>query len=268
MTTWLRNRRRLLGRLLGLAVLILPLAAGPARAEQPVLVFAAASLKNALDAAVAGFTQATGSEVKVSYAASSALAKQIEQAAPAQIFISADLDWMDYLAERHLIQPESRFNLLGNDLVLVAGKAGAAQVEIKPGFDLAALLGTSRLAVGQVDSVPAGRYAKAALQNLGAWDGVAGKLAQSDNVRAALALVAQGEAAYGIVYATDAVAEPRVEVVGKFPADSHPPIIYPAALLKDATPAAGKLLDYLRTAPTAKAAFKEQGFAFLGAPAS
>lgn len=267
MTQWFGDRRRLMARLLGLA-LLLPVAGTPARAEQPVLIFAAASLKNALDATVASFAKAGGGEVKVSYAASSALAKQIEQGAPAQIFVSADLDWMDYLAQRDLIQPASRFNLVGNDLVLISGKAGAGEIAIGPGFDLAALVGQGRLAVGQVDSVPAGRYAKAALQSLGAWNGVAGKLAQTDNVRAALALVAQGESDYGIVYRTDAVAEPRVHVVGVFPEDSHPPIIYPAALLQGASADAGKLLDYLRTAPAAKSAFKEQGFEFLGAPAS
>ena len=197
-------------------------------------MFAAASLKNALDDVIAAYGKETGTKVTASYAASSALAKQIEQGAPAQLFISADLDWMDYLAERKLIDDATRKNLLGNSLVLVAAKDSAmGPVEIGQGFDLAKLLGDGRLAVGEVKSVPAGKYAKSALEKLGAWGGVEGKLAQAENVRSALALVARGEAPLGIVYKTDAASDPTVKIVGTFPADSHPPIIYPAAVTKE-----------------------------------
>lgn len=243
--------------------------AGPTRAqESTVIVFAAASLKNALDEIASSYAEATGGKITVSYAASSALAKQIEQGAPAEVFISADLDWMDYLAQRHLIKPDSRFNLVGNTLVLVTSKPGQRDVALGPGLDLGSLVGDGRLAVGGVEAVPAGRYAKAALEKLGAWNGVASKLAPAENVRAALALVRQGEAEFGIVYRTDAVAEPGVRVIGTFPADSHPPIIYPAALTANAPEAAARFLGYLRNAPEARGAFARQGFEFLSTPSS
>lgn len=238
-------------------------------ADQDVLVFAAASLKNALDEVISGYTSATGTKVTASYAASSALAKQIEQGAPAQLFVSADLDWMDYLAQRQLIIDGTRRNLLGNSLVLVAGKDGPqSEVAIGQGFDLAALVGDGRLAVGEVKSVPAGRYAKAALEHLGAWDGVEGRLAQAENVRAALALVARGEAPLGIVYNTDALSDPTVRIVGTFPADSHPPIIYPAALITES--ANERALDFLSymAGPAAKAAFQRHGFTLIGPTAA
>ena len=261
-------RRRAVLRLAVLAV-ALGLGAPAARAaDQEVLVFAAASLKNALDEVIAAYGQETGTKVTASYAASSALAKQIEQGAPAQLFISADLAWMDYLAERKLIDEATRRNLLGNSLVLVAGRDSAqGPVDIGQGFDLAALLGDGRLAVGEVNSVPAGKYAKASLESLGGWSGVAGKLAQAENVRAALALVARGEAPLGIVYKTDAASDPTVRIVGTFPADSHPPIVYPAAVTTEgAGSGAAAFLQFLGGGK-ARSAFEQHGFTVLG-PAS
>ncbi|MFD1746242.1 molybdate ABC transporter substrate-binding protein [Rhizobium helianthi] len=236
---------------------------GAGQAAEKVTVFAAASLKTALDAANAAYARKTGTEVRVSYAASSALAKQIEAGAPADLFISADLDWMDYLATRHLIDADSRKNLLGNRLVLVAPKAEAKPVDVKQGFDLAGLLGNDRLAMGAVASVPAGKYGKAALETLGVWKTVESRVAGVDNVRAALALVSRGEAPYGIVYQTDAAADPGVAVVGLFPAESHPPIIYPVARLADSRNSA--TTDYLTflESPEAASLFASQGFSLL-----
>lgn len=195
----------------------------------------------------------------MSYAASSALARQIESGAPAQLFMSADLDWMNYLAERHLIRADTRVNLLGNRLVLIAPRAEPVTLKIGPGFGLAAALGRGRLALADPASVPAGKYARAALTNLGVWDSVAGKIAAAENVRAALLLVSRGEARLGVVYHTDAVADPGVTIVDTFPATSHPPIVYPAALTPDASPAAARLLEFLKT-DAAWAAFEKQGF--------
>ncbi|WP_411033293.1 molybdate ABC transporter substrate-binding protein [Shinella sp. BYT-45] len=254
--------RRLLLKLAAAVFAALPLAL-PAAAAEKVTVFAAASLKNALDAANAEWQKATGNETTVSYAASSALAKQIEAAAPADLFISADLAWMDYVAEKKLIKEETRANLLGNRIVLVAPKDKATTVEIKEGFDLAGLVGDGKLAMGAVDSVPAGKYGKAALEKLGVWSSVEGKVAGAESVRAALALVSRGEAPYGIVYQTDAAADPGVAVVGTFPEDSHPPIIYPVAiLLESQSPAAGAYLDFLKSDKAAPF-FTEQGFTIL-----
>ena len=244
-------------------------AAKPAHAaDQPVVVFAAASLKNALDAVIAGWSKDTGKTATVSYASSSALAKQIEQGAPADIFISADLAWMDYVGKANAIKADTRENLLGNKLVLVAPADSTAAVEIKEGLDLAALLGDGRLAVGQVDSVPAGKYAKTALTKLGIWPSVEGKLAQADNVRAALLLVSRGEAPLGIVYATDAASDKKVKIIGTFPEGSHAPIIYPVAVTASSTnPDADGLYKALHTGPAA-AAFTAEGFTVLAPPAS
>ncbi len=254
--------RRLLLKLVVAAFAAMPLAL-PAAAAEKVTVFAAASLKNALDAANAAWQKETGNETAVSYAASSALAKQIEAAAPADLFISADLAWMDYVAEKKLIKDDTRSNLLGNRIVLVAPKDNASTVEIKEGFDLAGLVGDGKLAMGAVDSVPAGKYGKAALEKLGVWSAVEGKVAGAESVRAALALVSRGEAPYGIVYETDAAADPGVAVVGTFPEDSHPPIIYPVAiLLESQSPAAGAYLDFLKSDKAAPF-FTEQGFTIL-----
>jgi molybdate transport system substrate-binding protein len=261
--------RRMFTALAALAM-VLGLGNAPARAaDQEVLVFAAASLKNALDEVGAAYGQATGAKVTTSYAASSALAKQIEQGAPAQMFISADLAWMDHLETAGLIANGTRRNLLGNNLVLVAGKdSPQADVTIGQGFDLAALLGDGRLAVGEVTAVPAGRYAKEALTHLASWASVESKLAQAENVRAALALVARGEAPLGIVYKTDAAADPTVRIVGTFPADSHQPIVYPAALTADgANGASVAFLSYL-SGPAAKAIFEKHGFTLIGPTAA
>lgn len=235
----------------------------PASAQEKVTVFAAASLKNALDAANTAWTEETKTETTVSYAASSALAKQIEAGAPADVFISADLAWMDYLGEKNLIKPETRSNLLGNRIVLIAPKDAAKAVDIKKGFDLAGLIGDGKLAMGAVDSVPAGKYGKAALESLGVWASVEGKVAGAESVRAALALVSRGEAPYGIVYQTDAAADTGVAIVGTFPEDSHPPIIYPIAVLKDSlTSQAASYLEFLKSEKAAPL-FEKQGFTVL-----
>jgi len=244
-------------------------AAAPASAQQKtVTVFAAASMKNALDDVNAAFAKQSGIKMVVSYAASSALARQIEQGAPADIFASADLDWMDYTAQKKAIKDDTRVNLLGNKLVLIAPKASMiSEVRIGPGLDLAKLIGDGRIATAEVTSVPVGRYAKAALQSLGLWQSVEKKLAMADNVRAALALVARGEAGLGIVYETDAKIEPGVKIVGTFPPDSHPPIVYPVAATVTAKPEAAVYLAFLR-AQTAKAVFEQYGFTYLVRPTS
>ncbi len=245
-------------RSLSLGLLVATLAA-PVHAEE-VVVFAAASLKTALDQVAADFEAATGNAVTISYAGSNALAKQIIQGAPADVFVSAAVNWMDEAGKAGLVA--DRKDLLGNRLVLVAH--GVAQpVEIAQGFDLKGLLGDGKLAMGMVDSVPAGQYGKAALESLGVWGAVEGSVAQSENVRAALALVVSGEAPYGIVYASDAVAEPGVTVVGTFPEDSHTPIIYPAALLTGAADAADRALYEALSSEAADASFAAQGFAVL-----
>ena len=250
-----------------LAVLLA--AAPPLVAQERITVFAAASLRNALDDVDAAFGKTTGVKVVASYAASSALIKQIEQGAPADVFLSADLQWMDYAAERKLIKPDTRVNLLGNRLVLIAGKDSKLdKVDIGKGFDIAKLAGDGRIAVADVKAVPAGLYAKAALQSLGAWKAAEGRLAMAENVRATLAFVARGETAIGIVYATDAKVEPNVKIVGQFPDGSHPPIIYPVAATAMTTNAGvTRYLHFLR-GPAAKAIFERYGFNFLIKPVS
>ena len=244
-------------------------AAPLARAQdKAVTVFAAASLKNAIDDANKAFTKATGVKVVVSYAATSALVRQIEAGAPADVFLSADLRWMDYLAQKKLIKAETRVNLLGNRLVLIAPRDSKLDtVAIGKGFDIARLAGDGRIAVADVKAVPAGRYAKAALQTLGAWPAAEKKLAQAENVRAALAYVSRGEAPIGIVYATDARIDKGVKVVGIFPEGSHPPITYPVAATINAKPEAARYLDFLRTSG-AKSIFEAFGFSFLIRPTS
>ncbi len=231
------------------------LAAPALRAQEAVLVFAAASQKDALDAVIAAYGKAGKGPVKASYQSSSTLARQIEKGAPADLFISANPQWMDYLAERNLIDKDTRFDLLSNGLVLVTAKdSKAGPVTITPGFDLAGLLGSGRLAVGDPDHVPAGIYAKQALQNLGIWGAVERKLARADNVRAALALVARGETPFGIVYRSDAVADKGVKVVGPFPETSHPPIVYPVAVMAESkhAQAARDFLAFLKSNAAAK----------------
>lgn len=230
------------------------------QASYTVTVFAAASLTNAITDLGNIFARKKGGNVRHSFAASSALAKQIENGAPANIFISADEDWMNYLSEKRLIVPETRFNLLGNRLVIVAPADSNAKVDVKPGFPLAQLLGEGRLATGDPDYVPVGKYAKTALRKLGVWGDVQGKIAPADNARAALALVERGECALGIVYSTDAAISKRVKVVGTLPEDSHPPILYPAAIVSgEDTPAARGFLEFLNT-PEAKAVLEKYGF--------
>jgi molybdate transport system substrate-binding protein len=231
----------------------------PADNAGPVIVFAAASLTNALQDVGDEFTKSTGIAVKFSFAASSALARQIESGAPADVFVSADVDWMDYLQTRKLIQPGTRRELLGNQLVLIAPTDSTVHLKLGPHAALAAALGNGRLATGDPDSVPVGRYARAALTQLGIWDSVASRIVGAENVRAALALVARGEVPLGIVYRTDALVESSVRIVDEFPADSHPPITYPVALPKGAKSSAAPFATYLAT-PAADAIFTKYGF--------
>ena len=249
--------------LFALGFLAAPFMVGAAQAAD-VTVFAAASLKNALDDAAKLYQAKTGDKVAISYAASSALAKQIEAGAPADVFFSADLEWMDYLQEKKLIDVASRQILLGNTLVLVAPKDSTATLPIEKDFPLVQALGAEgKLAMASVDSVPAGKYGKAALTALGVWDAVLPHVVQAENVRAALAFVAKGEAQFGIVYGTDAKSEPEVRVVGVFPADSHPKILYPVALTASAKPEARKFLEFLLSSEAASA-FEAQGFSIQG----
>ncbi len=253
------KRRRWLG--VALALSLLP---SVAFAQGNVVVFAAASLKNALDEIATAWSNDTGRPMpRLSYAASPALARQMEQGAPTDLFIPADLDWMNYVQGKNLIKTDSRFNLLGNRIVLIAPRdSKLTSVEIK-GTDLAEALAGGRLSMANVEAVPAGKYGKAALEKLGAWNAVKDRLAQAENVRAALLLVARGETPLGIVYATDAAPEPNVKIVGTFPEGSHPPIIYPAALTRDSKNADGRaFLDFLRSA-RARIAFEKQGFTVL-----
>jgi molybdate transport system substrate-binding protein len=227
-----------------------------------ITVFAAASLKEALDAVDKPFEAATGHKVVVSYAGSNALAKQVEAGAPATLFISADVDWIDYLEKAGLAVAGSRRNLLGNDLVLIAPAASNARLKITPGFDLAGALGDGRLALANPDAVPAGKYAKAALTKLGAWRGVEGRIAPVENVRAALALVSRGEAPLGIVYRTDALADHGVVFVGTFPANTHPRIVYPVVELKGAGRATHELAAHLAS-PAARPLWERYGFRMM-----
>ncbi|WP_127598131.1 molybdate ABC transporter substrate-binding protein [Nitratireductor alexandrii] len=233
----------------------------PARAADRVLVFAAASLRDALDEIGAAWADKAGATVAVSYAGSSALARQIEQGAPADLFVSANLDWVDYLSERGLTDAASERRLLSNRLVLIAPKGSTAELAIEPGLDLRTALGEDgRLAMANTDAVPAGRYGKAALRSLGAWDAVAPRVAQAENVRAALAIVSTGEAPLGIVYQTDAAADADVRVVGLFPEETHPPIVYAAALMAGVDKDAARAFLAFLESPAAAAIFAEHGF--------
>lgn len=235
----------------------LALAASPALSQAGTRIFAAASLQTALTKIAAGY-RGPGAPLRPSFGASSAMARQIAQGAPADLFISADSEWMDWLSQRRLIAAGTRRNLLSNRLVLIAPQGAPVSLKIAPGMPLAPALGGGRLAIADPVSVPAGKYGKAALVKLGVWDSVAGRLAPAENVRAALAYVARGETPLGIVYATDAHAEPRVRVVGTFPQGTHPRILYPAALTR-ARPAGRAVLDYL-SGPRAMAVFAAEGF--------
>ncbi|HEY3790375.1 MAG TPA: molybdate ABC transporter substrate-binding protein [Bradyrhizobium sp.] len=260
-----------MSRLAGISFLAFTILFGshlsPAAAQDRSLtVFAAASMKNALDDVDAAYTAKTGIKISASYAASSALARQIEQGAPADIFVSADTDWMDYAIGKKNIKVPTRVDLLGNSIVLIAPKDSKIDnVTIAQGFDLAKLAGVGKIATGDVKAVPVGKYAKAALEKLGAWQAAEPKFAMAESVRAALALVARGEAVLGIVYSTDAKVEPGVKIVGTFPADSHPAIIYPVAATTTAKPEAAGYLAFLKTS-AAKAIFEKYGFKFLISP--
>ncbi|MEH2558972.1 molybdate transport system substrate-binding protein [Bradyrhizobium algeriense] len=259
---------RLAGLVLAFAVSLAAIPSPAAAQEKSLTIFAAASMKNALDEIDAVYAAKRGIKITVSYAASSALARQIEQGAPADIFISADTDWMDYAIGKKTVNEPSRINLLGNSIVLIAPKDSKIDhVNIGPGFDLAKLAGDGRIATGDVKSVPAGKYAKTALEKLGAWQAAEPKFAMAVDVRAALTLVARGEAALGIVYSTDAKAEPGVKIVGTFPADSHPAIIYPVAATMTAKPEASDYLAFLRST-AAKTIFENYGFKFLVSPST
>ncbi|MGE5266072.1 MAG: molybdate ABC transporter substrate-binding protein [Deltaproteobacteria bacterium] len=262
------TRRRLRGVTAAAVMLAFVIAlcagAGSGRANdgaRSVTVFAAASLKNVLDDAAKVMQSKGRARPIVSFAASSALAKQIEQGAPADIFISADSEWMDYLATKNLIRPETRTIVATNSLVLIAPAASTANIELKPGAGLTALLGEGRLAVADVKAVPAGKYAKAALESLRIWPELESRLAQSENVRAALALVSRGEAPLGIVYGSDARSDPSVRIVAVFPASTHPAIVYPAAVTADAhsPDAAASLIRFL-TSPEGRTVLSANGF--------
>jgi molybdate transport system substrate-binding protein len=250
-------------------VLLIGAICSPAAAQDKALtVFAAASMKNALDEINAAYTAKSGVKIIVSYGPSSGLARQIEQGAPADVFISADTDWMDYAAGKKNISESSRVNLLGNSIVLIAPKdSKIGNVNIGAGFDLAKLAGDGKIATGDVKSVPVGKYAKAALEKLGAWQAAEPKFAMAESVRAALTLVARGEAALGIVYSTDAKVEPGVRVVGTFPADSHPAVVYPVAATTTAKPEASDYLAFLRST-AAKNILEKYGFKFLVSPST
>jgi len=260
--------RKLLSPIVALLGL-LAVFAQPAVAQDKLTVFAAASLRNALDDANAAFAKTSGVKVVASYAATSALVKQIEQGAPADVFMSADLKWMDYAVEHKLVKTDTRVNLLGNRLVLIAPKDSKLdRIGIAKGFDIAALAGSGRIAVADVKAVPAGRYAKAALEALGAWPAAETKLAMAENVRATLAFVARGETEIGIVYETDARIDPGVKIVGAFPDGSHPAVTYPVAVTSDSRNAhSARYISFLRSSP-AKAIFEKYGFSFLIKPVS
>jgi molybdate transport system substrate-binding protein len=265
---------RTIVRLVTLGLVALAIASSSAaRAQEKspnkaILIFAAASLKNALDAVDAAFANQTGIAVAASYDASSALMKQIEAGAPADVFVSADQNWMDYGSRKKLIDDATRVSLLGNKLVLIAGKDSKInEVTIGPDLDLARLAGDGRIATGDARAVPVGIYAKAALQKLGLWDAVEPKLAMVGNVRAALVLVARGEAPLGIVYATDAKVEPAVKIIGVFPENLHEPIVYPAAATVTAKAAATPYITFLRSA-AARLIVESFGFSILAKPSS
>jgi molybdate transport system substrate-binding protein len=237
-------------------------AAMPASGTE-VTVFAAASLREAMDEQAKRFESAARSKVIVVYGGSNALARQIEAGAPAEVFISADEDWMDYLDRLRLLVPGTRSNVLGNELVLIAPSTSSAALRIAPGFGLATALRKEKLAMANPDSVPAGKYGKSALESLGVWKSVEKQVVRTDNVRAALALVARGETAFGIVYKTDALAERSVRIVDSFPGTTHAPIVYPAALVAPVkSPVAKAFLDFLRSG-VARPTWEKYGFAPL-----
>lgn len=254
----MNRSRRLIAALLAFSLWL------PAQAaDKPaLLIYAAASLTNVFEELGKQYQSQHQQSVKFSFAASSTLARQIEAGASADVFVSADIDWADYLQSRNLLKPETRRNLLGNRLVLVAPTDSDMRLQIAPNFGLAAALGRGRLSIGDPDSVPAGKYARAALTALGVWSGVADKLVLGDSVRTTLAFVSRGEAPFGIVYETDAFIDKKVRIVDVFPADTHAAIVYPIALTRTAQPDAAAFIDFLQT-PASEAAFKKYGFSVL-----
>lgn len=255
------DRRRLLFGMTALALA----SSGRAGAQgaRPLTVFAASSLTDVLQALGEQYRTETKDEVRFSFASSSVIARQLEAGAPADLFFSADAEWMDYVQTRSLIQRDTRVNLLSNRLVLVAPTSSNVQLRIAPGFGLAEALGRrGRLAMGDPDTVPAGRYARTALTSLGVWNDVADRLVRTENVRAALLFVSRGEAPLGVVYHTDALVEPKVRVVDTFPPASHTPIVYPAAVTRGAQPSAARFLAYVRS-PAGLAVFRRFGFITL-----
>ncbi len=253
--------RRIRAGAAALLLALLPLAAQAAS----LTVFAAASLTDALGDVGKAYKAKSGDDVVFSFASSSVLAKQIEASGGADLFMSADTDWMDYLDKKSLLSPGTRKNLLGNHLVLIAPVAEKPSIKIAPKFDLVGALHGGKLSLADPASVPAGKYAKASLTALGVWDSIAPSVVPAENVRVALAYVSRGEAPLGIVYTTDAMSDKGVAVVGTFPDDSHPAIVYPAALLKDAKPEAKAFLAFL-SGPQAKAIFQKAGFTILKTP--
>jgi molybdate transport system substrate-binding protein len=254
--------KKMLGVCWVLAACLLGQAFAADEGKASITVYAAASLTNVLQELGDEFTKDSSIPVRFSFAASSTIARQIENGSPADIFFSADLEWMDYLQSRGLIQPATRHDVLGNQLVLIAPTKSTVVLKIRPHFPLAATLGKGRLATGDPDSVPVGRYAREALTNLGVWDDVSPRMVRADNVRSALAFVDRGEAALGIVYATDALIDTQVRVVDTFPTDSHKPITYPAALTTAAKPDAAKFLAFIR-GPAGDMVFQHYGFKTL-----
>ena len=254
--------KRAIGLFLGCLLFALTSAAN-ADTPRELTIYGAASLTNALQDIGTAFAAGGGAKVKFSFAASSLLARQIEAGAPADMFFSADTEWMTYLADRNLIQPATRKDVLSNRLVLIGPASSTIALEIKPGFALAQALGEGRLAVADPDSVPAGKYARQALTTLGVWGSVAERLVRAENVRVALTYVARGEAPLGIVYETDARAEPKVKIIGTFPENSHLPIVYPVALTAGATSAEARAFLAYVEGPQAAEVFRHYGFIVL-----
>ena len=242
------------------------LQAGPSTAQEParpqLLVFGAASLANVLEELARDFEQSSGIQLKLSFAASAVLARQLEAGGRADVFISADQEWMDYLQQRSLIDQATRRDLVGNRLVLIAPADSDIELQIAPHFALAAALGRGRLSTGDPDTVSAGRYARSALVSLGLWNGIEDRLVRADNVRSAMMFVARGEVPLGIVYATDARVDPKVRIVDTFPETTHAPISYPAAAIRGSRQEAVVLLDYLAS-PSARDTWKKYGFVEL-----
>ena len=263
-----RPMNRLAGLFLAFAVSLAAIPSPAAAQDKTLTVFAAASMKNALDEIDAAYTAKSGVKITVSYAASSALAKQIEQGAPADVFISADTDWMDYaIGKKNDQRADPGQSARQQHRADRAEDSKVDNVNIGAGFDLAKLAGDGKIATGDVKSVPVGKYAKAALEKLGSWQAAEPKFAMAESVRAALTLVARGEAVLGIVYSTDAKVEPGVKVVGTFPADSHPAIIYPVAATTTAKPETTDYLAFLRST-AAKTILEKYGFKFLVSPST